>query len=519
MANEAGLTTVPLLGERSTNFVLALFVLAFFFRSSMLVFLSFFQATTVFKIQAEISSSLFRKYLKLNKSSEKTRNVNLLAKNVIVEAQSITQHGYVPMIAIASDTVIAAVLISYLIYLNGSSLLVISVLFGVLIYLMAAVVRGHLGRLGTLRKEMDGVRYQYVNEAFEQRDLIFAHRLFDFFWRRYDRVNERSAHAGGLQSGLNMSTRWIVEFIIISILAVILLLNGGHVPELSQIAVTAGIAIRLLPLSSKMLANFQRLDYSGPVLEELSEQLADQEADAPLNSAPLEPQPRPFEISFGGAELVVSGQDGPYFQKFVNMTLESNRVYAVTGPNGVGKSTFIKVLLGSVKGDLQAGSIVISSSNELEASLTSPQLLDNLAIGYVPQDPILLDATVRENLSLGMDISDSVVWTMLERVGLERYVHDLPKGLDTLVGDKYGFFSGGQRQRLAIARALIFGGDIIVLDEPTSATDDAFAKDVVNLLKSDLNGAMVLIVTHSSAVVGACDARITVFQDKISVQA
>lgn len=517
LSSEGGSTTLPFLGETSLQTALYLLVTAFFIRSAVLVLLSYMQATTVFNIQATISERLYKKYVELNSNAESQRNVSILAKNVIIEAQSIAQHGYVPMIAIASDTVIATILLAYIFWLNGIMLLWTFVIYVIGMYILASVVRGHLGRLGARRKEMDGYRHQYVNEAFDQKDLIFAHRLFPFFWQRYEEVNRVSAWVGGLQSGLNMSTRWIVEFLLILVFAGVILWNGGALPEISQLAVSAGIAIRLLPLSSKMLANLQRLDYSGPVLQELSDQLNAPPCKILRKEPTRDSGPGPYSLKFLNAKLRVENSGETYFDKEIDLSLEPGNVYVITGRNGVGKSTFIKVLLGSVLTDLCSGEMRLVASDGTYASLSPYDLTRSITVAFVPQEPVFIDATIRENLTHSVPCETEQLQELLELVGLRDYVNTLPKGLDTRMGDKYGYFSGGQRQRLAIARALFRESDILILDEPTSAADTAFTENLMPIIRSYAKNRVVLIISHGQDLCENCDVQLRLTETKMEV--
>jgi len=516
LSGEGERVIIPFMGEQPLQSALWLLVMAFFIRTLALVLLSFMQAITVFNIQATISERLFEKYLAINSNADSQKNVSIQAKNVILEAQNITQHGYVPMIAIAGDMVIAMILITYLLWLNGIVLIILFILFILILFILAFSVQDYLGRLGSRRKKMDGYRYQYVNEALDQKDLIFAHRLFAYFWERYAKVNRDSASVGGLQSGLNMSTRWIIEFVlIIVIVGVILFKDGVVLADVSQLAVSAGIAVRLLPLSSKMLANMQRLDYSGPVLKELFGQLYAPHSEYLLENPSRSFKAGPYGLDFKNVRLRVENGNETYFDKEINLSLEAGKIYVVTGRNGVGKSTFIKAMLGSIQTNLCSGEIGLFAFDKSYTRIELQDLSRYITTALVPQDPIFLDTTIRENLTHSVPCEDWQLEELIEKVGLKDYVSTLPKGLDTKMGDKYGYFSGGQRQRLAIARALCRDGDILILDEPTSAADMNFTQDIMAIIRSCALDRIVLVISHSQDIVESCDAEIRVGKSKM----
>ena len=129
-------------------------------------------------------------------------------------------------------------------------------------------------------------------------------------------------------------------------------------------------------------------------------------------------------------------------------------------------------------------------------------------IGYVPQSVYLMDDTIRRNIAFGVsdeNISDKKVWECLKESKLEDFVRGLPRGLDTEVGERGVRFSGGQRQRLAIARALYHDPTIIVLDEATSALDNETEKEVMKAIDSFRGKLTIIIVAHRLTTIENCN--------------
>ena len=133
---------------------------------------------------------------------------------------------------------------------------------------------------------------------------------------------------------------------------------------------------------------------------------------------------------------------------------------------------------------------------------------DSNIIGYVPQSIYMLNDTIRRNVAFGVDdemIDDELVWHVLELAQMKEYISNLPDGLDTLMGERGMRFSGGQAQRLAIARALYTKPEVLVLDEATSALDNDTEKTVMEAVEA-LHGKMTLvIIAHRLSTVKQCD--------------
>lgn len=178
------------------------------------------------------------------------------------------------------------------------------------------------------------------------------------------------------------------------------------------------------------------------------------------------------------------------------------------GETGSGKTTLIRLLLALIKP--QHGSITIYShplkGGDWNVSLTP---LHRCNFVYVPQGNTLLSGTLRENLQLGNpEATDEQMMDALQMACAD-FVEDLPDGLDTRFSEQGGGLSEGQAQRIAIVRALLRPGSIMLLDEATSALDAETEKKVLENILSD-HRRTVIFVTHRPAVIDYCDQVITI---------
>jgi ATP-binding cassette subfamily C protein len=133
-------------------------------------------------------------------------------------------------------------------------------------------------------------------------------------------------------------------------------------------------------------------------------------------------------------------------------------------------------------------------------------------VGVVLQHPVLFNDSVRTNLTLGREADDTSLWQALEIAQLKDYIATLPHGLDTVVGRQGVRMSGGQRQRLAIARMIVANPSIVILDEATSALDSDTERHLHQALGAFLAGRTTLIIAHRLSAVRQAD-RILVFEN------
>ena len=178
----------------------------------------------------------------------------------------------------------------------------------------------------------------------------------------------------------------------------------------------------------------------------------------------------------------------------LNITIPANQLTLLVGPSGAGKTTITDLLIGLYEPD--AGRVLIDGVDLRELDIASWRDL----IGYVPQELVLLHDSIHVNVTLGdPSISPEEVEQALRSAGAWDFVSKLPDGAGTMVGEKGSKLSGGQRQRIAIARAMAKKPKLLILDEVTSALDQAAEEAICNNIKALAGKVTVLAVSHRPA--------------------
>jgi len=173
----------------------------------------------------------------------------------------------------------------------------------------------------------------------------------------------------------------------------------------------------------------------------------------------------------------------------INLTFEKNKKYAIVGESGCGKSTLIKLLM-RYYNDYD-GSISIDD-NDLK-SIYSSDLYKNMSM--IQQNVFMFDESIKENIKLFSNHSDETVLKTCERAGISGLISRLPNGINSLVGENGNKLSGGEKQRIAIARSLINDTKVLILDESTSALDNETAYNLESSLLA-LDDLTLIVVTH-----------------------
>ena len=197
--------------------------------------------------------------------------------------------------------------------------------------------------------------------------------------------------------------------------------------------------------------------------------------------------------------FVPEGSDRPILRS-VSVELEPGSVLGVVGPSGAGKSTLAKLVVGLWRPT--AGGIYLDGHDTYSWERTS----FGRETGYLPQTPVLLDGTIRDNISRFTDADPALVVAAAKLAGVHELIGRLPQGYETQVGEQSHLLSGGQRQRLALARALFGEPRLLVLDEPNSSLDaegeQAFIRAIAAVKET---GTTVLIVAQRMSILTAAD--------------
>lgn len=215
------------------------------------------------------------------------------------------------------------------------------------------------------------------------------------------------------------------------------------------------------------------------------------------------------ELSFKNVDYRYAGAENRTLEN-VNFHVTSGQTVAIIGGTGSGKTTLVNLIPRLY--DIEAGEIAINGHNI--SDVTQKNLRE--VIGFVPQKAVLFTGTIRENMQYGnKEATDEEIWQALTTAQARDFVESLPEGLDSWVEQGGGNFSGGQKQRLAIARALIKKADVLVFDDSFSALDFKTDANLRKALKEDLTQGILVIVAQRVSTVMDADTILVLDEGKV----
>jgi len=334
-----------------------------------------------------------------------------------------------------------------------------------------------------------------------------AFGVFDSVGLELDTLNEKSAQARRRAMFLSRYV-WLLhsDIVVLFLVIAVSVVYGSRTSQFVGISTVAILVARALSSANQLQQSRSRLDELGPIVELFNDRVSALEAE---------------RVEYGEAELrsmsilqldAVSHEYKPGVRALDSVSLEiaMGESVGLIGPSGAGKTTLIEIA--SRLRTATSGSIAVDGLdiNDFTEESWSSQ------VALVPQEPHLIEGSVRDNIRFHRDwITDDAIVAAAEAAHVRHEIERLPESFDTLLGPHGTGVSVGQKQRIAIARALAGQPSMLVLDEPTSALDPR-SERMLRATLDDLHGSVAMVmVTHRMSTVDICDRLVVVDAGKI----
>jgi ABC-type multidrug transport system fused ATPase/permease subunit len=492
-------TQATVLGLGAVVLLVGRTLLSIFFTRRILFFLS--------RRGAKISASLVSRLLAqpLLRVQERTTQETLYALTSGVSL--ITLQVLANAVVLVSDVALLVIMVVGLFVvdpLTSIGTFGIFLLIGLLLYRFMNV---RASRLGIQSSELNIKSNEKIVEVFNSyRESVVRNRR-DYYAREIGKLRYQLADASAESGFLPYVSKYVIESsVILGALfiaaAQFILQDATHAVATLAIFLAAGtrIAPAVLRIQQGSIQIRGSLGAAMPTLD-LIKMLGDSPMIENIDDT-LDILHTGFKasISLSNVTLTYPDSSSPAISE-INLVIEPGTSVAIVGTSGAGKTTIIDTVLGVLSPD--SGHVLISNLPPIEAIAKWPG-----AISYVPQDVVIAAGTIRENVALGYpnDVAtDELVLKALKVAHLDVFVQSLPNGIDTEVGERGAKISGGQRQRLGIARAMFTHPHLLVLDEATSALDGETEANISDAIHELRGSTTVVMIAHRLSTVRNAD--------------
>lgn len=491
--------------------LIAIFVvLVYIIKNLFLSFLSWLRVKFSSKVQRELSIKMFNSYANRGYTFFRQTNMAVLMRGVNSSVSAVNGVLYA-FLKIVSEFLTILCIFVFIIYTDWKMALSIVFMIGFCLIGFLLVFKSILKTAGEAYHRSMGEVNKWTLQLFSGIKEVLVLNRTDYFIANYEQAYLQRQKGQIKQTVSEEIPAYIIEGIcvtgiIVSVCLRIAILENPttFMPQLAAFAVAA---FRLLPSVGRISANFNACIFGLPSVREVYDNIIESEKYEKRMLCKENISILTNELTFDN-ELLINNvswkyPDGKYnVLEKVTISIKKGEAVAFVGPSGAGKSTLADIILGLFQP--QEGDVLLDGKSIFNRR-------DELAriMSFVPQSVYLVDDTIRRNVAFGIkdeDILECDVWKALEQAQLKEYVENLPHGLDTVIGERGIRFSGGQAQRLAIARALYTNPKILVLDEATSALDNETEKAVMDAIDALQGKITLIIIAHRLTTIKSCDA-------------
>lgn len=490
----------------STNgffIILTLSIIAvYWLKNGFLIFNQSFQTRFTYGLYQKLSTNLFDYYLHEDYQSHLNKNTSELIRNINQLTFDLITTFLLPLLMLISEMVIVVLLVTFLLMMNPLSTLYVFILLGAIVSFIFLKIRKKLHESGQTVGELQTLSNKQVLQglgSFKSTTLLHKQSFFVAeFGRAVRQISQHRSYFEVMQNLPRFFMETAVVTVMLSLAIMMLYLRKPSSDLILTLSVFGMAGMRLLPSMNRILNSLNSIKWSQSMMQGLLDDLQKIEKSQDSQMTVLEP----FEFDTLNLENIsFAYENGVKVLNDISLTLKAGQSIGFVGHSGSGKSTLVDVILGLLTP--QTGTISVNHQPLTQILATWQQ-----GIGYIPQDIYLSDESIRANIAFGVSantINEQQLWYAIHTAQLERLIHELPEGLDTVIGERGVKLSGGQRQRIGIARALYHNPQILVMDEATAALDNVTERAFMSAVNGLKGQKTLLMIAHRLSTVENCD--------------
>jgi len=491
---------------------LLIFILFFIFAIKN-IFLTIFywvESKIIFKAKMNLTYNLFEKYLYQDFKFHVNKNSANLISKLNVE-MDIFENCLSFIIILFVDITLLIFLFTFLFFLNPTVSLILFLFAFIFLFLLYALLKKRTKKIGSERVKVDALRQKIIQQSLDgiKELIVFNNRNFflNYFKDTLDQIRDFVTKF----TFINKFQKNLIEMITVTSLIgfIIFLVNQNY--DLSQLTAFIGVyllaIIKIIPSINKVVTANNYLQYANNSLSLLNKDIELKIKDKENLNVKKNIY---FNDKISFKNVTLKYEDNLVLDN-LNIDFKKNEFVGIVGDTGSGKSSLSHILLGLIE----------SSKGQIKCD--QENILDNVKsyqknIGYVPQNIFLLDDTIKNNITFGIDHGkkdNEKIKKVIKLSALENFISKTPNGLEQIVGEKGIKISGGEKQRIGIARALYREPKILILDEPTSALDELTEKSIIKELFNLKHVFTIILITHKLGNLDTADKIIRIENKKI----
>ena len=494
------------------------FILIFIFLLSTVLNLFSVYLLSKFTLQTggEIESDLFEYYLRRDYLFHLETTSSKLLNNIFELVKRITNFVMYPLMIIISKILFIIPIFLGLLVFKTQITFFAMVMFVSLYVLIFQIFKKKMKFLGELQTRVTENKFSILNQGFGGIKEVKILNKFKFFRKYYNYLYNQLVSIQVERDIVGRFPKYLIELIVISASILLILYFSSNLQfNFNEIIINMSffliIAYKIIPALQQVYYNANIVKNHVPAISKLSYDLNNSKKKYKLvnkdntifnNFKSLEIKNLFFKYKTSKGEVLNK----------ISFRISNGEKIAITGLSGSGKTTLINILLGII--NINRGKIIINNKALKKDELLSWQKL----IGFVSQSIFLTDRSIKENIAFGIPknkIDSKKIKNLIKICNLKKIVNNLPQKENTVIGERGAKFSGGQQQRLGIARALYTDPSVIILDEATNALDLKTENEILKSISKFKKNITIIMISHRLELIKRFDKVLFLDQGKI----
>jgi ABC-type multidrug transport system fused ATPase/permease subunit len=465
------------------------------------------QTTFIGNLKTDLQSKMFQGYMDRSYQFHTTVNSSTLISNITSEVSKFTNLYLGPILQIALHTLVTIFIIAALLVVNFKATVIVMIIFLFCLLITTLLFSKKLNKIGELNQHHDRSILRYLRQGMVgmiETKILALQKVYTE--KHFLHANNR-VKLGITRYMIALFPKIFFEFVFLSIVfALIVFAEITKLISTQDIFLTlviyAAAAMRVMPSLAAITQAYQKIKYANPstklVIDEFESFKQKKIKSIELNKNNFK------KINFSKSiiikDLLFYYNKNKEIIKNVNFEILKKENIGIVGGNGSGKSTLLSLICGllePIKGTIKIDDLDVSKNFDAYIKL----------IGYIPQNIHLIDDTIEKNISLGSEITENnqeKIMSVIKKAQLDKLILTLPDGIDTQVGEDGSNLSGGERQKIGIARALYRDPEILIFDEVTSAMDLETEKTFISEINKEYSDKTIIIVSHRLSALKYC---------------
>jgi ABC-type multidrug transport system fused ATPase/permease subunit len=489
-------------------YVSCISIIVFFLTKNVaLSLIGWAQARFIAVRQSDLAIRLLSEFMSRPYIFHLQRDSAALQRIVTTDAFALFSGTVIPATQLITETLIVTLVAVMLVYVNFQAAIAAVLILGGFVLIFYRLFRSRIGDLGGAQQRAGAEMVKWISQALGGVKEVKLLGREDFFVNAFARHVRDYAHDEAYSGMVAQFPRYLIETVVVICMSGAVILMNLRDVALGQILSTLALfgvaAVRLIPSVNRILAALTSMRFHRPAAKAVFDTLPQLVEPSAVKDSPRSATVKVLPFSNVVVENVrysYSATDMPALDN-VSFTVPRGMMVGIAGASGAGKSTLVDIMLGLHRPT--TGTVKLD-----DGDIFSILPVWQRMIGYVPQSIFIINDTIRRNIAFGIEseaIDDDRVWRALRQAQLEEFVKSLPEGLYTSLGEAGSRLSGGQLQRIGIARALYGDPAILVMDEATSALDNQTENELGSMISATVGAKTILVVAHRLNTIKRCD--------------